>query len=179
MIGESTDDTFNAASVTLNSTGNVDVTEDSGLNLAGVSSAANLRLVAAGNLTDSLTAETRVAGLLDVTGGLVNIGSEDTDILEMGTLRFTSSTANTFITADSDINLVGSSSAADRLLLTTTGDIRDNATAEVLAQNQAVFQGVDVIIGELATDCFDIINGGTANLFVLASGVDNVNVGGC
>ena len=179
LIGESTDDTFNAASVTLNSTGNVDVTEDSGLNLAGVSSAANLRLVAAGNLTDSLTAETRVAGLLDVTGGLVNIGSEDTDILEMGTLRFTSSTANTFITADSDINLVGSSSAADRLLLTTTGDIRDNATAEVLAQNQAVFQGVDVIIGELATDCFDIINGGTANLFVLASGVDNVNVGGC
>ncbi len=178
MIGETGDDTFNAVSVTLNASGDVEVTENSGLNLSGVSSAANMTLVAAGNVTDSLDAETRVSGLLDVSGLLVNMGSEATDVLEMGSLRFTSAvTFNTFITADSNINLVGTSLAGNRMLLTTTGNITDSPTADVQATNQAVFQGVDIIIGELATDCFDIINGGANNLFVLASGIEDVTVG--
>ncbi|MFK7767735.1 MAG: beta strand repeat-containing protein [Mariniblastus sp.] len=177
-IGESANDSFNATSVTLNSTGDVLVTEDSGMNLSGVNSAANMTLVANGNLTDSLTAQTRVTGLLNLSGQLINMGSEATDVLEMGTLQFNSNGPNnTFLTADSDINLTGTSFSGNRLLLTSSGNITDSPTADVQATTQAVLQGVDVIIGELATDCFDILNGGASNLFVLASGISDVTVG--
>ena len=176
LWGENTGDQVNAGAFTLNSGGAVQITEDSSLNLSGINTADSLTLIASGNITDSLNAQTRVTNLLSVTGGLVNLGSESTDILQMGQLEF-NSTANTFITADTGFQITGNNRAGNLLILESQGSITDAPTAETIAQNGATFTGADVIIGELATDCFDILNGvGPA---VVTTGTSNVLLGGC
>ena len=174
--GENAGDEVNAGSFTLNSGGAVEITEDSSLNLTGINTADSLTLVASGNITDSLNAQTRVTNLLSATGNLVNLGSESTDVLEMGQLEF-NSTANTFITADSGFTITGTNRAGNLLILDSQGSITDSLIAEIIAENGATFTGADVIIGELATDCFDILNGvGPA---VITQGTSNVVLGGC
>ena len=175
-LGETATDEFNAGSITVDAAGSVAITEDSSLNLHGVNRANAMTLVADGLMTDSLEADTRVLTLLNVTAAFINLGSEATDFLESGELRFNSA-GNTNITSDSNMLLSGTSFAGDRLLLTTIGNLNDTATADTQVQNRANLTGVDVIIGELATDCFDILNGGAANLTVNATGIENVVVG--
>lgn len=174
--GENTGDQVNAGSFTLNSNGAVEINEDSSLNLTGINTADSLTLIASGNITDSLNAQTRVTNLLSVSGGLINLGSESTDIVQMGQLEF-NSTANTFITADTGFEITGNNRAGNLLILESQGSITDSPTAETIAQNGATFTATDVIIGDLATDCFDILNGvGPA---VISSGTSNVILGGC
>ena len=175
LLGDSIGDTFNAHSLNVQSEGAVDIDEDSSLNLHGSNTADTMSLVADGNITDSMEASTEVDGLFSVQGNLVNLGSEATDMLMFGSLNF-SSLANTFITADSDIRITGTNLANNQLILTSSGDIVDDADADTRAANRAVLTGTDVIIGELASDCFDIINGGSSQVFVNASGTRNVDV---
>jgi hypothetical protein len=176
-IGELTTDQFNAQSVTLNSSGAVVLTEDSRLNLTGISSADSMTLGANGNITDSLNAQTRVTNHFSATGALINLGTSATDVFEMGQFSFNSS-ANTFVAADTSFEIIGNNSSGDRLILRTPGNITDAADSEIRVQNIVDLTGVDIIIGELATDCFDIING-AAGLFVNASGTNNTQLGGC
>ena len=176
VLGDTVTDTFNAISVTLNSTGRVLVTENSGLNLDQVSTADSMILVANGTLTDSSDADTRVTNLLSVSGSVINLGTTGTDILQFGSLTF-ASTLNTTINADSDVRLAGDNTAADQLFLTSAGNLTDEADAKTIVVNKAFLTGVDVIIGELADDCFDIINGDESDLFVAASGTSNVILG--
>jgi len=171
--GENTTDSFNAQNVTFNSAGAVQVTENSAMHLVGSNSALSMTLAAAGNLTDAVEAETRVTNLFSATGALVNLGSESTDVLEVGQLSF-NSTANTFITTDSAFEIIGNNRAGDRLTLVSSGAITDSPTAQIEAENFASFDGTSVLIGELATDCFDILNGGAP--FVLGG---TATLGGC
>lgn len=175
-LGQNSDDEFNAMSVTINSAGNVRITEDSGLNLEGISRAAAMTLVANGTLTDSLAADTQVTNLFNVSGTLINLGSEVTDVLVSALLRF-NSTGNTNITSDGDVLVSGQSFAGDRLILTSAGDINDTTGAETRAQNRADLTGVNIILGVSDSSCFDIIDGGESNLVVNASGVEDVDVG--
>ena len=176
LVGETATDEFNAGSITVDAAGSVTVTEDSSLNLHGINRANSMTLVADGLVTDSLEADTQVTNLLSLTGTLINLGSETTDILESGALTF-NSTGNTNITSDAHVLLSGTSFAGDQLILSSVGNLEDASTADTQVQNRATLSGVDVIIGELATDCFDILNGGAANLTVNASGTENVVVG--
>lgn len=137
-----------------------------------------MTLVASGNITDSLNAQTRVTNLLSLTGNLVNMGSETTDFLQMGQLQF-NSTGNTFITANSGFQITGNNDVGNRLTLVSNGNITDAPTAEIRSQDIVSITAVDAIIGELATDCFEIVNGGAGSLFVNASGTSNVVLGGC
>jgi hypothetical protein len=175
-LGDTATDEFNANSVTLNSTGAVAVTEDSALNLHKTSTADSMTLTANGTLTDGLDADTQVTNLFSVVGNLINLGSEATDNLEFGSLTFFS-TANTNISSDSNMTLTGINTVGDQAFLATTGNLTDEPTAETRIQNQASLTGVDVIIGELADDCFDIINGDESDLFVTASGINDVTLG--
>lgn len=177
-LGDEATDAFNAQTINVNSPGMVEVTEDSTLILKGTSVADSMMLQSlSGDVLDTMTASTTVSGLLSATGRLVNLGSEATDNLQMGMFNF-SSTGNTFVTADSGFEITGTNNSNDRLILRSTGNITDAATSEIRVNTAADIRAVDVIIGELATDCFDIITGPT-NLFVVASGTEDVQLGGC
>ncbi|MFT7632414.1 MAG: hypothetical protein ACI87E_003466 [Mariniblastus sp.] len=178
LLGDTAADEFNASSVTLNSIGAVGLTENSALNLSGANTANALTLVAAGDLTDSVDASTTVVGLFHMTGTAIDLGDQGGDSLVMSSLTF-HSTANTRLNANSDILLVGVNTSDDEVSLTSTGDIEDAPTASTRISNKATFEGVDVIIGELADDCFDILNGDASDLTVTASGTSDVQLGGC
>ena len=177
-LGDSATDVFNANSVTLNATGAINITEDSALNLHKTSTANSMTLVASGFITDGLDASTTVTNLFSANGTLINLGSEATDNLQVGSLTF-NSTLNSNISLDADVELAGNSNSSDQLFLTTTGNITDATDAETRIANRAFLTGVDIIIGELATDCFDILNGDINDVTVSASGTSDVQEAAC
>ncbi|MEL7497974.1 MAG: hypothetical protein AAFN77_10215 [Planctomycetota bacterium] len=174
-IGDFETDQFNAGTLSVQSAGAVFITENSDLVLTGTNRAAAMTLVSSGNIIDAPEADTVVTGNLNLTGSLLNLGNEATDVLTFGSLTF-DSTGNTNVTSDSDIELRGNSQTGDILLLTATGNITDFEQARTEVVTRAIFEGVDVIIGDLADDCFDILNGGAANLFVTSTGTNDVTV---
>lgn len=174
-LGDGATDEFNAAVVNVDSPGAVNITEDSGMNLTGVNRAASMTLVANGAIVDTPEADTVVTGNMSLTGTFLNLGNEATDNFVTGGLSFNSS-GNTFVTSDAAIEIFGVNSVGDVLTLNVNGNLTDLGPARTEVQTRAVFTGVDVVIGDLADDCFDILNGGAANLFVTASGVEDVTV---
>ena len=175
-LGDTATDEFNAGSVTLNSAGAVNVTENSNLNLTGTSLADSMTLVAAGLLTDGDNANTTATNLLSVTGSLISLGGSATDTVSASQLTF-NSTLNTDIELDSSVELFGASNSADQLFLSSTGDISDAATADTLVENGIVLNGVNIELGELSDDCFDIVSGDINDLVVNASGTNSVILG--
>ncbi|MEM7453065.1 MAG: hypothetical protein AAF456_01805 [Planctomycetota bacterium] len=172
---------FNSGTLNIDSPGNVFVNEGSDIVLSGTSRANSLTLNASGNLLDAADAQTYVEFLLDVSGNLINLGVGETDFLSFSSLTFRS-TGNTNIVQDafaglSGLTLVGNSLAGDKLILESTGDILDDDEAETVAVNQANFTGMDVIIGDSDLDCFEVMLGGDANVFVNAGGEESVTSG--
>lgn len=175
LLGDSATDQFTTQLLSLQVTGDAELTEQTGVVLTGTNRATNLSLVTSGNILDTLTADTQVTGNLTLVGDLLNLGSETTDFLTFGSLTIVSA-GNSNVTADSDIQLSGESRIGDILLLTTDGDITDIDQARTEITTRAILTGDDVILGDLADDCFDIANGGAANLFVTATGTNDVTV---
>ncbi len=173
-----TTDIFNAGLISFDSPGQVDITEVSGILLFGTNQANSLTLIANGNVSDTPTAQTTVNTLLNVSGALINLGTDAADFLSFQSLTF-NSTANTNLAVNSGVQLVGNSQAGDRLILSSTGNITDQDVAQTRVQNFATFTGIDIIIGELATDCFDILTGGIEKVTINGSGVTNVVEANC
>ena len=176
------DSTINTASLTVNSTGNATIEEDSGIVLAGQSNVNSLTLVADGgnaSILDSVTAQTNVRFNLNLNGSFVNLGvpapgtdpTTAPDFLTFRTLTV-NSPGNVNIahnTATDPVNgaaingfLLVNSSTADFLTLSSDGNIGDSSPAgspvSTIAQSGAVFAGIDVIIGESSGDFFDIVD---------------------
>lgn len=177
-LGDTGTDLFNAGQLELTTTSSVAITEDSASHFAGTTRVGSLTLASAGNVTDAPTADVGVTGNFNVSGALINLGTEATDNLTMASLTF-DSTANTNIVTNADVVLTGNSSSDNLLLLESSGNITDDTLARTEIANGAFFTGVDVIIGELATDCFDILNGDASDVSVTATGTENVQLGGC
>jgi cytoskeletal protein CcmA (bactofilin family) len=135
-----------------------------------------MTLVAAGLLTDGDNASTTATNLLSVTGSLISLGGSATDTVSASQLTF-NSTLNTDIELDSSVELFGASNSADQLFLSSTGDISDAATADTLVENGIVLNGVNIELGELSDDCFDIVSGDINDLVVNASGTNSVILG--
>ncbi len=170
------DANFNTGSLTINTdgTGNATIFEDSDIFLVGDSQANSLSLNAddgQARITDSATAQINVNFNLNVTGAFVNLGTDEngTDLLNFNTLTFNTSpfgtsNGNTFVSANKEFNLVGTSSA-ENLTLESTGNIGDisplqGTPARTTIENSASFTTpLDAIIGESAGDFFTIVSG--------------------
>ena len=178
-LGDSAFDTFNTGTINLNSPGNIVIGEDSNLTLVGDNTARHLTLTANGFIGDSATSTTNIEGFLIVTADLVNLGS-DFDANLDPQLRFSKLTVNTTgnanITSATSFSLEGNSNVGDRLILTSDGDITDSPTAVTIIENVARLIAQDIILGELETDCFDIL-AGIDGLFVNAAGEANIHLG--
>ena len=183
------DSTFQSSSVTLQTdgTGNVRFEEDGNIFLVGNNRANSVTLVANsgnGTITDNASAQIDVARNLDLSGSFVNLGTgtvngTNTDRLALSSLTFSSS-GNVNLSADTSFFLTGDSQSDGFLSLASTGSIRTAGESETVARTGARFDGIDVMIGNLADDCFDIINSnanGSVNLTVNASGSEDVTLG--
>ncbi len=140
--GRDFDARFNSGSLTVNSGGDVFIEEDTAVLLTGNSRANNLTITAglgAFNVLDSLDARTNVAGTLDVTGNLINLGTGvengtgiETDRLVLAGLTYNSN-GNTNISADSGFELRGDSRSDGFLILDSDGQIRAGLDATFAA----------------------------------------------
>jgi hypothetical protein len=166
--------TFNALSLTFDSTGNVTIQEDSDSELTGTNKAAVLSLTSAGAITDASgtsvtttgnasfkandaitlndngTDVLTVAGNASFTGTIINVGPTGT--FNAQSLTFNSS-GNTTIQEDSDtdlqgVSIVGSIAQSDRLLkLTSAGSITDTVNATRPVSSLTVFGDAELTAG--------------------------------
>lgn len=150
--GADFDAIFNTGSLTVATSGDVFVEEDSVILLTGDITANNLTLNAGlgqFNIGDTQFANITVAGVLDVTGALVNLGTgvdpvtgEALDSLTLAGLTF-NTTGNTNISADSGFELVGDSCSEALLILNSTGQITADIDATFAAMDAVSINDID------------------------------------
>ena len=178
-IGDSATDSLTAATYTFESTGAVVAKADGNLILHGDSHALSMSLESSSLIGDSPSSTTDVTGKLTVTAASVHLGGS-LDAESNRQLNFRRLTANTSgttnITSGKSFSLVGANHIGDQLVLQSDGDITDDPTAQTRVESFVSFTANDVVIGELGSDCFDII-AGIDQLLVDAAGVANVQSG--
>jgi len=143
---------FNSGSLTVSTGADVFVEEDSAILLTGNNRANNLTLNAGlgqFNVLNSRIARTIVAGTLDVTGALINLGNGvnndvggTPDRLAIGGLTF-NSTRNTNVSADTAFELRGDSCADGLLILASEGQITADLDATFAALDGATLADAD------------------------------------
>ena len=129
----------------------VTISEDSGTELFGASTADSLTLTSAGAITDASDADLSVVGttIFSATGDIV-IGDEANNIDNFGTLTFNGVTVS--IGEDSDTILLGTNSAVS-LSLTSAGAITDASDADVDVTGAAAFTATgDITLGDEANN---------------------------
>lgn len=182
------DATFDTRTLTIQSDGNSVVEEDGDIILTGANSANSMSLIAKGDngrILDTQETQIDVRYNLNIEGDLVNLGTgvipngSSTDRLEFSSLTFQSS-GNVKVSADDSFFLIGSSETGGFLTLESEGNIQSTAGSELLSTSGAQFDGMDILVGHLADDCFDIINtnpDGSVRLQVNGDGTEDVQLG--
>ncbi|MFN9040390.1 MAG: beta strand repeat-containing protein, partial [Planctomyces sp.] len=180
----------NFGSLTFDTTGTVQIHEDSSTSLAGTSNSQSLQIVSAGIVTDtdasggsamvSVSTDASITGTsiqlgnsaadrLDVTGNLNltattgNIDLQTDGVMQMGTLTFNSPGTVSIFEEDST-EIVGANTA-QTLNITSAGALID--PAQIIVQDTAVFSGTSVY---LAGDPADVLNIGGNVLLIATSG---------
>ncbi|MFM9962616.1 MAG: DUF4394 domain-containing protein [Planctomycetaceae bacterium] len=142
-IGEGGGDSFNAGTLTFNSSsGAVVISEDSGTNIVGVNTALSLDLDSTGAITDATATSVAVTNLADVNGTSISLGG---GTFNAGTLTFNSMGA-VVISEDSGTNIVGVNTALS-LDLDSTGAITDATATSVAVTNLADVNGTSISLG--------------------------------
>lgn len=185
-IGNAIDDVFNALSVIGNSPGaEVRLNQDSSMFVAGVNRSSNMFLQSTGTIGNAQGAQILVDNQLTVQAtGLIRLGAQvdgetnqETDRIELGSLNV-NSTQNVTVETQSDIVFAGSSTGDNLNIVARDGntdfDISDQSDSSINVTSAMFLTGLDVVIGELETDCLEV--GGAID--VTASGTNNV-VEGC
>ncbi len=159
-IGDNAANNDAFGSVTFNSVGAVNISEDDAMVLSGVSSGASSALVAeSGTITDDATADITVTGNASFTangaGGSITIGDVAANNDAFGSLTFNSVGAVIFREDDAMV-LSGTSTAASAVLVAEVGSITDDATADMAVTGHINFNamgaGGSITIGDAATN---------------------------
>ncbi|MAI30825.1 MAG: hypothetical protein CBE00_01640, partial [Planctomycetaceae bacterium TMED240] len=126
--------TFNTGNLTFSSGGFVAISEDSSLDLVGVNIADSADIESFSSVSDAIGGSVEVAGLLDVAGSSISLGS---GALNAGSLTF-SSDGSVDIVEDSSILVSGVSTAGAGLNLVSTDDVTLNASVTVVGDTSIV-----------------------------------------
>ncbi|HEX5166529.1 MAG TPA: right-handed parallel beta-helix repeat-containing protein, partial [Thermomicrobiales bacterium] len=159
-FGDNPADTTNFGSLTVFAGGNVNIREDSSLEISGANLAQTLILTAeAGAITDTSDADITATGDAILTangaGGAITLGDQATNDDNFNRLTF-NSVGVVSISEDSSTILAGSSTAS-ALSLVTNGSISDSAATSLTVAGNARFSASSTII--LGND--DTLNFGT------------------
>ncbi|MDB4557929.1 DUF4347 domain-containing protein, partial [bacterium] len=118
-LGNDVGNVINFGSLTFSSVGLVAIGEDSSLNLVGVNTAGSADIDSTGTVSDTVGGSVDVAGLLDVAGSSVALGS---GTFNAGSLIF-NSVGSVAIAEDSSLLISGPSNAGSGLDLFATADV--------------------------------------------------------
>ncbi len=141
-LGDAIGDTIHFGRLHLDAVGTASVEEDSATQLFGDVFASELRLVSAGDITDT-TGAIQISGLASFSGTAISLGGALTDT-NFGSLNF-SSTGAVAVQEDSATELAGDNDALS-LQIDSTGDLTDTSTS-LTVSDLAQFEGTSITLG--------------------------------
>ena len=153
-VGETSTDSFNSRTLSFESPGHVDVTQDSRIFLTNVNQSAQLTLASPVSILDSPTAQ------LDVTGGVsfevpyINVGDMPSDSVNVGNVNFGTIDRVNF-SEDSDTVLSGNSDVR-QAIVRTAGSLSNEANASFSADTAVLLAGDAITLGVHADDFLDL-----------------------
>ncbi len=162
-LGVGGSNTFNTGGLNFNAVSNVFIWENSSVLLFGNNSAANVDIIASGDISDAANASLNVDEIASFqsTAG-ISIGNAANDVFNAGSIRFFANAVS--ISEDSNMQVGGLANFANTLTLTADGTITDSDDAYILVVNNATFisrktdqdsMGIaGVIIGDTVNDFF-------------------------
>ncbi|NTU59287.1 MAG: hypothetical protein HGB00_10310, partial [Chlorobiaceae bacterium] len=152
-LGNAAGDAFNTGSLTFNSPGDVNISENSDTTLAGVNMASTLVLSASGLLTNAASSRIGVTGQSTLSGTSINLGNAAGDDFRTGTLRV-NSTGNVNVSEDGDTMLTGASGAY-ALTLSSTGALSNAASSSIAVTGLGTLSGASINVGNASSDSFN------------------------
>ena len=155
-LGEHGTDTFNAGSLTFQTSGHAHFFEDSGTLLVGDSNARTLNVTSLGDVTDNATATLTTLFSTGLQGDNIILGDGDSSVnqVDLGGLYFFS-LGDVDITEQGDIFIIEERNQANRLTLTTPGSIADADNAGTTVNLLSTFNANNVTIGDSLNDRFN------------------------
>src|SRR5205823_399452 len=117
-LGNQSGDVVNFGSLTFNSAGAVNISEDSATQLAGASTANSLILTSTGAITNAANASLNVTSNATFAGTSIDLGNQAGDTMNFGTLTYNSTGAVT-ISEDSATAVTGTNTAGSLVLVST------------------------------------------------------------
>ncbi|TXT21917.1 MAG: hypothetical protein FD138_3923, partial [Planctomycetota bacterium] len=138
---------INFGSLTFLSGGDVSIAEDSDTRLTGINTAVNLNLLSSDSLTNDGTANLSIENNAAFSGVTITLGDQAGDLVNFGTLTFNSVGVVT-VTEDSATILSGFGTAS-ALSLSSNDTISDDGTANVLVENNALFNGTSITLNDV------------------------------
>lgn len=165
-LGSQAGDTINFGTLNFNSTGAVNIAEDSSTSIIGTNTAGSANIVSTAALANAAGSSIVITGLGTFGGTTVNVGNAAGDTFNAGSVGFTS-TGAVIITEDSGTDLAGTSTAGS-LVLTSPGAITSSPAANVAVTGAVTFSATAITIGNQAGDLFSF---GTINFTATTGGV--------
>ncbi len=149
-LGNQAGDTMNFGSLTFNSAGFVSIAEDSAMALAGTSTADSLVLGSTTSITNAASTSLTATNNASFSAPSIDLGNQTADTMNFGTLTF-NSTGPVSIAEDS-ATVLGGTSTADSLVLSSTASITDAAGASLTVTNNASFSAPSIDLGNRTAD---------------------------
>ncbi len=164
--------TFMTNTLTLKSDGNVTVRESNDLILTGTNVANSFRLLSPGAISNTPNTSLAATYRLDLAAASTDLGNQVGDNFQFSSLRFNTTGAMN-LHADCSIRFVLDNHARS-LNLQSTGNIGDQPGSSVLIEQAAHLSGVDIVLGDIASECFKVLS----NIVVVsASGISDITLG--
>lgn len=160
LLGDTLDDTFNAGELNFTAGTTASFTENSTLFLVGDNSANQVTIRSTNNVADEAGATLNAEQSLFVRAiNNINLGTQEGNQIFTNQVTANAVNGNSRLGFDTDVVFINSSSAGDSMNVSSTGSIRDSATAEIIAENDLVFNGVEITLGDQEEDCLLSQNG--------------------
>ncbi len=145
-LGDNVGDTTDFGTLTFNSTGAVSIAEDSATELSGASSAGSVTLDSGGALTNAASASLAVTGNAGLTGTSITLGDQAGDTMNFGSLTLNS--GGTAEVEEDSATVLSGTGTVNALILSSTGSITDDGTANLTVTNNAALSGTSITLDD-------------------------------
>lgn len=142
--------TFNASTLNFNSTGAVNIAEDSSTDIVGANTAASATLTSTAAVSDAGATSVDITGLGKFTGTSISLGG---GTFNTGSLNFNST--GTVSVAEDSSTLLSGTSTAQSLTLSSTAGITNDATTHLSVTNNANLSGASISLGSVGGSTVD------------------------
>jgi len=166
VLGDAAPDVTNFGSLTFNSTGAVNITEDSSIALTGTNTASSLTLASAGAISDAAGTGLTVTSNASLTGTSITLGTAGT--VNFGSLTFNSTDAVN-IAEDSAMVLTGTNTAGN-LALTANGGSITQAAGTVTANALELSAETGISLPALAVTSVQATNSTSGDVILSDTG---------